>query len=322
MKNLIWGLLLTAGAMVFFVACEQETLLSDDAELIQAIADSEKTNLTAAEIPSAISSYVTENYSPLIIESAYRAADLGYEIVLDNAYTIYFDENLAFRGPHPDGCDRPSRCLRGDTIDLTELPQAVYDYVAENYAEESIVMVVLKEDGKYAVELSDGTALIFDAEGVFVVVCGEWAGPGGPQHGRDCMRGDTIDLSELPQAVYDYVAANYPEASIVTAVLKPDGQYAVKLSDNKALIFDAEGVFVSVCGEMDGPGHHGDCNLGQSVDIADLPQAISAYVAANYPGLSIVSAVEKRHDDYGVELSDGTVLIFDEDGTFLRICED
>ena len=57
-------------------------------------------------------------------------------------------------------------------------------------------------------------------------------------------------------------------------------------------------------------------------EVEQYPEAIQAYVDANYAGLIIVEVEAEEDDDnpdvaYEVELSDGTELYFDADGNFL-----
>ena len=145
-----------------------------------------------------------------------------------------------------------------------------------------------------------------------------------------CMRGDTVDVSELPQAAADQIATDYPNATIQTVVKKHHGKaYAVELSDGTILIFKADGSLIGTCdtlssGPHHGPGDHpydGGCLGGDTLTVADLPQAAVDYVAANYPNETIQTVVSKFDGKaFAVELSDGTVLIFKADGTFVGTC--
>ena len=59
-------------------------------------------------------------------------------------------------------------------------------------------------------------------------------------------------------------------------------------------------------------------------DFVQFPPAIATYIATNYVGLLVVEAEWEEEDGmmmYYIELSDGTVLVFDEWGTFLNLGE-
>lgn len=324
MKRILFGLLLASSVTVFF-ACEQENLSLQNDELIQQIsASAEKTEINPDALPAGIISYVSTNYAPLAIESAARAHNLGYEVVLENNLFLYFNDEqdcLGGGGPGGPGGPHPHHggCMKGDTIDLATLPTAIVDYVAANYPDATIAVAVQKFSGKYGVELSDGTNLIFDADGVFITLCG--GGPGGPPppHGG-CLAGDTLAAGDLPQAATDYIAANYPDLSIQTVVVKPIGVFAVELSDGVVLLFNPEGVFLHICGVHPGPHPHGGCLAGDTLTVADLPQVAQDYIADTYPDLTIQTVVVRPSGKFAVELSDGTVLLFNSEGEFIREC--
>ncbi len=52
------------------------------------------------------------------------------------------------------------------------------------------------------------------------------------------------------------------------------------------------------------------------VKVGDLPVSILEFVAREFPDLTIDEAEEEDNGNFEVELSDGTELIFDADGTF------
>ncbi len=244
MKHLFFGLLL-ASTVGIFTACEQDNPLLSDEELMSTIMDSsQKTAVTQDDLPESIQDYMEENYPPVMVEEAFVVKDLGYELQLETGINAYFNDRKRFLGhrPHP----RPRfRCLRGDTIDVADLPQAVLDYIADNLPDETIEVAVVKPFGLYAVGLSNDAILVFDEEGEFISRCGRWDGPKHP--GRRCMRGEEVAVEDLPQSVADYVTDHFPDETIEAAVTKPSGAFVVKLSNGKVLIFNAEGEFVRRC---------------------------------------------------------------------------
>lgn len=264
MKRILFGLLLAG--LVSFYACEQESLLLQSDELIEQIAASaQKTDVTGA-LPAGIVSYLETNYAPLSVENAWKVRNMGYEVMMENNSFLYFNQNQeclgggggpgGFGGPHP---PHPRGCMRGDTIDVALLPAAILDHVTANYPDETIAVAVQKLSGKYAIELSDGTMMIFDEEGVFITLCGECAGGPPPPH-PGCMAGVAVDPGDLLPAILDFITITYPDLTIQAAVVKPLGAFAVELSDGTVLLFNPEGVFFRECGNCTPPqggGHHG-----------------------------------------------------------------
>lgn len=184
--------------------------------------------------------------------------------------------NLA-AGDRGGGSDSTAHCMRGDTVDVASLPQAITDYLAANFPTATVVTAVSKHNGRaYAVELSDGTILIFKGNGDLLGECGSLpthpggphgpggpsdpGGPHGPGHpGGGCLGGDTLTITDLPVGVADYVATNYANTTIQTVVSKRQGlAFAVELSDGTVLIFKADGTFVGTCPAQPGPGGPGN----------------------------------------------------------------
>ena len=234
-------------------------------------------------------------------------------------------------------------------VATSELPADIGEFIAQNYSPLG-VQVAYKVDGKgFEVGLDNDVYLYFNAGNSFL---GHFSGPGGhgghggpfghggPAGGGGCLHGDSVDVATLPAAIADYVAANYPDATISAAVVKFSGNFAVELSDGNILFFDVDGNYIATCGAWDGgPGGpvgpgcdsmhmdhdsldwQADCLTGDAVDVAALPQVILDGIAANAPeGVTIVSAVVKPNGDYAVELSNGAVLIFDAEGNFEHPC--
>lgn len=57
---------------------------------------------------------------------------------------------------------------------------------------------------------------------------------------------------------------------------------------------------------------------GKQISPSSLPEAITAYISANYPNTTIVK-VEKYANEYEVKLSNGIKLEFNLDGSFKEI---
>lgn len=346
MKRILIGLLVV-GAMALYPSCQKDGLLTDAADLLTTLAagTDDGTAVAVNDLPADIVTFVETKYAPLEISDAWMIADKGYTVVLEDGTEVYFDIHGKFVGDSDkDGWHdgdheaHTSKCIEGDTVTTADLPQAAIDYVAANYPNASIATVVIKPNGHFGVELSDGTVLLFDTEGAFIKECGcdgqggphgggpgghhggghhgggpHGGGPAGPQGGA-CIHGDTISLDSLPAAIFDYVSANYGDTvTISVAVRKPHGFYAVALSNEEVLIFKDDGTFVKECDGHEGGHHHG----GTLITPDQLPQAALDYIAANYPDATIEKAVQTYHGKYFVELSGDIKIVFDEDGNVL-----
>jgi hypothetical protein len=210
-----------------------------------------------------------------------------------------------------------------ESVDVADLPSGVSNYVEANFAPLSIDEAFYVRQHGYEVAVEDGTYLYFAERGNCLNPDGGMQDRGGRNR---CLRGDSIAVADLPQAISDYVSANFSGETIESAVVKPNGYYGVGLSGGTVLLFDADGNFLRECDGRPGGGHgggHGNpggCARGDSIDVADLPQAVTDYVTTNYAGETITVAVLKPSGKYAVELSGGKVLIFDEEGTFIREC--
>ncbi len=349
MKKLIYGML-AMGIMALAFACQKDTATTDATDMMNAIANSsDKQAVTVAQLPTDVREYVALSFTPVEIEAAWRVRGMGYEVELEDGQDLYFRENGRCMGTGRNG--GIFRCMRGDTVDMSELPQAAADYVTANYDGLSIQTVVHKTHHQHegwAVELSDGTILLFNADGVFFNLCGDFdgdgdghgdgdgdghgghhgghgdgdhggnggngGGPDGPHGG--CAAGDTIDVADLPQTATDYITANYASENITVVVVKPSGKFGVELESGTVLLFTADGVFIKVCdGQPDGGPHHHHCNA--PITLTDLPQAAQDYIAANYAGETVDRGCVKNNGNYIVKLSGGPKILFDADGTVL-----
>lgn len=265
MKKLIFALLVT-GLTGMFVACKKDTTA-----LIDQIASSSlKTQVQTSDIPAAITTFVEDNYLPSGINRAFRAGELGWEIEMTDATSLYFDKNEKCLGDDvtlsearghgggghggdgdgdghgghggPDGHGghggpHHGSCACGDTLAIDSLPQVALDYVIANYPTDTIILVTQKHNDGYAVSLSSGIVLLFGADGVFVNICdGQDGDHDGNWHG-----GTPVDISALPAAITDYITNNYPGVTIEGAVQRNDGDYFIRLSNHVKLIFDADG---------------------------------------------------------------------------------
>lgn len=276
MKKLFFGMLL-ASVMGMFFACQKDSLSTAN-DLINTIANSDSRQIVMVDdLSSNITGYVSQNYNPVSVEAAWHVAKAGYEVALEDGQVLYFNERHHFLGGD-DGSEHPHgrlRCLRGDEASVNDLPTVATQHITDNFPGETIELVKIKFNGFFAVKLSGGDVLMFDADGVFIRECGEMAGTGGHGggggggqggHPCGCMYGDTLTVADLVPAAADFIATEYPDETIAIVVLKASGKWAVELGDGTVLLFDADGVFIKECGVTEpgsgpwgpwNPNHHG-----------------------------------------------------------------
>lgn len=202
-----------------------------------------------------------------------------------------------------------------------QLPAEIIDYVALNCAPFDIEDAFHAPGEGFEIWLADGQELYFNERGDFLHRRRHHR----PHHGYGlaegrCMRGDTIMPAALPDAVNDYIAAKYPDASPETVVDKRGRLFAVELSNGVILLFNREGSFLRECDGLDRDVPR-RCMYGREVRPVALPQEAKDYILANYPGMIVHKAVRKLNGVWAVQLSDGTVLLFRPNGGFAGLCE-
>lgn len=200
------------------------------------------------------------------------------------------------------------------------LPAEIIDYVALNCAPFDIEDAFHTPGEGFEVWLGDGQELYFNERGDFLHRRHHRPDRGyGFAEGR-CMRGDTIVPADLPAAVNDYIAGNYPDATPETVVDKRGRLFAVELSNGIILLFNREGSFIRECDGMDRDGAR-RCMYGREVRPAALPQGARDYIGTHYPGIYVQKVVRKWNGVWAVQLSGGTVLLFRPDGGFIGLCD-
>lgn len=125
----------------------------------------------------------------------------------------------------------------------------------------------------------------------------------------------TLNLTEITAQIREYITTEFAGYSIQSASSYQDAANSeyieLVMNNNGVLLFTGQGSFI--CGD--------DSFLyGEEEDyiaIEDLPQAITDYIAANYPNDTIDKA-SFEDNEYEVELTSGTELYFDENGNFLK----
>lgn len=119
-----------------------------------------------ANLPANILAFIGNNYPSAAIEEAEKENNGNFEIKLSNDIEIIFDASGEFLGQAKDelGDDDED----DEDIEVSELPDIIQSYIAENYPGRSIIEAELESNGSYEVSLSDGTELKFEANGKFL----------------------------------------------------------------------------------------------------------------------------------------------------------
>ena len=214
--------------------------------------------------------------------------------------------------------------LKADAkVKVGDLSIAILDFVAREYPELTIDEAEEEGNGNFEVELSDGTELVFDANGTFLGIDDD------SQENGD-FDDSEVDVADLLPAILEYVELNYPGEGIDEAEMEHNDQYEVSLNDDTVLIFNANGEFLGVGvdeNDQDGDGDydweeedgHDD---GETIDPAQLPEMVLVYLADTYPDLTILHAEMEDEEDFEVTMSNGLEVYFDAEGNFLSIDED
>ena len=114
-----------------------------------------------------------------------------------------------------------------------------------------------------------------------------------------------VPVQSLPAAAKQFVAANFPGATIVYAS-KDYGKYETTLSTGAQVDFTRKGAWDKV-----------DCHT-VAVPAAIVPAAIAAYVKASFPN-TVITKIDKERYGYEIELSNDIELKFNQAGVMMTI---
>lgn len=228
------------------------------------------TEIDAEELPESAQVLIEDSFTGEVVTEAFSitGANTQYEAVLTNDINLIFDaagnleafgEDVSYiecgsmpgrrfgrwRGGFNHGNDSTERAQFTE-LTIDELPTAVTDYINTNYAENEVLKILLIEAGEtseYHLLIEGVGAVVFDDEGSFVEV----------KEGRGCANFEGSSLEELPTAIEEYLAANYPDNEVLrarTGTRNDVTEIHVLVEDVGVLIFDAEGNFVELktCG--------------------------------------------------------------------------
>jgi len=203
----------------------------------------------------------------------------GLELYFDEEGNfLYAEEDDDFEGCEEEDNEESDE----ENIAFDELPESVQDYLNANYPDIAICEIEMEDDGDedyvYEVQLTNGLELYFDEDGNFLYSeedddfegCDDSDDDSdnddddddsdddsddddesdeGDEDDGDEDDGDDdgyISFQDLPQAIQDYLNANYPEFSICEIEMENDEDYTyeVSLEGGLELYFDAEGNFL------------------------------------------------------------------------------
>ncbi|MEZ4888406.1 MAG: PepSY-like domain-containing protein [Chitinophagales bacterium] len=149
-------------------------------------------------------------------------------------------------------------------------------------------------------------------------------------------KAETVSMASLPASITNYVQSHYPNATITRARLDKQNRYKIDLSNNLQLYFTNNGTFIKAeagddTNDNNSPDDNGgngnddnspDDNGGNGNDdnignVNSLPANISSYITSNYPNTTVREVKRNDIGTYRIDLSDGTDLYFNAQGTFL-----
>lgn len=197
--------------------------------------------INTAALPQAILNYISANYPDNTITEAEIEDNNNYEVELNNGTELIFDQQGNFLGIDDDDDDDD---FGDEDIEAGDLPASIRDFIATHFPGTTIEEAERENNGNYEIELSNDVELIFDADGKFL-------GRADDEDDED-KDDDDIEVSELPQAILDYISSNYPNNTIIEAEKEDDNTYEVTLNNGVELEFAADGTF------LDAEDHNGD----------------------------------------------------------------
>jgi len=282
------------------------------------------TEVALGNLAQAITDYVNSNFAGSTVSRAVnllKTTNVNLTLIrLSGNQVLSFDAANNFLNGEVDENDDDDDCTE-TAIAVSGLPQAAQDYIAANYAGQTIQEAYKKDCNgmiQYEVELSNNIEILFDANGQFIKEEKEDDDKGSNQNEV------VISATALPQAIQTYITTNYAGKTIAKAYKITDTAgattgYEVELNDGTEVYFDANGTFVKEEKDIEG--------TETVIVTSDLPQAVQTYITTNYTGRTIAKAYKITDAagtlmGYEVELSDDTEVYFDANGVFVKAEQD
>lgn len=233
MKKFSLSLLMVVMAMIVSCSSDDDEGTGTEVDL-NLTAQRSDDHVNVASLPQAIFNYITANYPGSTIWKAEIEDNNNYEVELNTGVELIFDQEGNFLGVDDDADDD----FGDEHVAPANLPEKIRNFVTTHFAGATIIEAEKENNGNYEIELSNDVELVFDADGNFL-------GKAEDDEENDDLDDEDIEISQLPQAVRDYISANYPDNTIIEAELEDDGKYEVTLNDGTELYFDAAGNFLS-----------------------------------------------------------------------------
>jgi len=147
------------------------------------------TEVAVADLPAAITSYITTNYAGATVERAGTTDNGNYilhvTIADGTSVGLIFDASGNFVS------ERSHKQVRGTEVAVASLPAAITDYITATYAGATVSKAMQDSQGNYMVAITKADAtvvgLAFDANGTFiseVTIQGKQGGHGKRKGGR------------------------------------------------------------------------------------------------------------------------------------------
>lgn len=190
-------------------------------------------HVSTASLPQSILDYISTEYPNNTIKEAEIEDNSNYEVELNDETELIFDSQGNFLGIDNDDDNED---FDDEDIAPADLPANIRDFITTYFPGTTIEEAERENNGNFEVELSNDEELIFDADGNFLGRAED--------DDEDDRDEEDIAVEDLPQAVKDYIAANYPGVAIIEAEREDDGKFEVTLNNGVELHFDAEGNFL------------------------------------------------------------------------------
>ncbi|MFV0572371.1 MAG: PepSY-like domain-containing protein [Xanthomarina gelatinilytica] len=251
--------------------------------------------LSDAQIPNAIKTYVTTHFPSNDIISTLKET---VNNTVSYALTLTDNVNLKFNNAYA-----VTQIISSQPLPNTVIPQAILNYVAANYPNNTITDWNLDDDHQ-EVELDNNLELEFTLEGVFIGIDTDNDG--------EAVDEEIVLLpTEIPTAITDYINTHFPNNTVVLATKEIENfviTYDIDLNGNIELEFNSVFEITSI-------------ESLTALPSTIVPQAILDYLVQNYPN-NFVTSWELEANHQQVELDNNLDLEFTLAGEFIRIDND